>query len=261
MIRRAPRAKSFAVFNTTTVDMQIPPDELGVYLHLLAKPDDWEVNGVYLRNHFSMSKNKTYRILDALAKKNLINKTTRRGSSGRYDTQYEVVEPVDQSSKEGLDQSSKTGPVNEDVPSIDIPKKKPSLSVEPIIKPEYLHFHLFMIDKILQVHSGFKQPNANTWCKDIRLMVERDNRQLQDMGRVFTWANNDEFWCGNILSPAKLRKQFDKLVIQMKDSPRPKKKNYWDMDDSELVRLCLNAGFRTQGKSKKELVSKLESAA
>ncbi len=156
-------------------------------------------------------------------------------------------------------------PLNSDQDTPELSSETPELSspepVEPIIKPEYLHFHLFMIEKILQVHSGFKQPNANTWCKDIRLMVERDNRQLQDMGRVFTWANNDEFWCGNILSPAKLRKQYDKLVIQMKDSPRPKKANYWDMDDGELVRLCANAGFRTQGKSKKELVSKLESAA
>ena len=132
--------------------------------------------------------------------------------------------------------------------------------VEPIINQEYLHFHFLMIEKLCEIHPGFKQPNAKAWCKDIRLMVERDNRTIADMTRVFTWANNDDFWCSNILSPAKLRKQYDKLVIQMKESPRPKKVNYWDMDDRDLMFLCKDRHIRTQGKSKKELIAKLEAA-
>jgi hypothetical protein len=37
------------------------------------------------------------------------------------------------------------------------------------------------------------------------------------MADVFRWANKDEFWKTNILSPAKFRKQFSVLQAKMKD--------------------------------------------
>jgi hypothetical protein len=46
-------------------------------------------------------------------------------------------------------------------------------------------------------------------------MMESDKRDGDHMVKVFTWANNDSFWCSNILSPTKLRDKYDDLVVKM----------------------------------------------
>ena len=58
-------------------------------------------------------------------------------------------------------------------------------------------------------------PNLKTWAKNIRLMRERDGRTHQEICQVFVWANQDDFWRTNILSPAKLRKQYGQLFAKM----------------------------------------------
>lgn len=78
----------------------------------------------------------------------------------------------------------------------------------------------WMLDRILQVYAGFKRPNLKTWANDIRLMRDYDDRDLDDIREVFAWANADSFWSMNILSPAKLRKHFDRLCIQRNRSTR-----------------------------------------
>ena len=62
---------------------------------------------------------------------------------------------------------------------------------------------------------NIKIPNdLSKWANTIRLMRERDKRMHREICEVFKWANNHEFWRSNILSPSKLRKQFDQLVLQ-----------------------------------------------
>jgi hypothetical protein len=73
----------------------------------------------------------------------------------------------------------------------------------------------WMYERIVQLHARFKKPHWPTWANDIRLMRDIDKRTRDEIKSVFAWANNDSFWCTNILSPAKLRKQFDRLVIQL----------------------------------------------
>lgn len=58
-----------------------------------------------------------------------------------------------------------------------------------------------------------KEPNLKAWAEEIRLMRERDNRTDDEIRAVFTWANTDDFWKKNILSPRKLREKFTQLTI------------------------------------------------
>lgn len=75
--------------------------------------------------------------------------------------------------------------------------------------------------KIKQLNPSHKEPNFKTWANDIRLMREQDKRTLKEILDLFRFANNDNFWQRNILSPAKLRKQWDTLTIQ-KNQSKPK---------------------------------------
>ncbi|MED2764853.1 hypothetical protein P4283_22895 [Bacillus thuringiensis] len=71
---------------------------------------------------------------------------------------------------------------------------------------------------ILSRNDNFKRPNLGSWAKDIRLMQERDNRSLEDIKKVMDWCQKDPFWMNNVLSIAKLRKQFDQLYMKMNET-------------------------------------------
>jgi hypothetical protein len=68
-----------------------------------------------------------------------------------------------------------------------------------------------MLNLLLQSNPKFKQPNKNTWAEEVRKIREIDGIDHNEMARVFTWANKDQFWSSNILSPGKLRKQWNQL--------------------------------------------------
>lgn len=80
-----------------------------------------------------------------------------------------------------------------------------------------------LFDLILENNPSAKKPNFDKWSNDFRLMRERDNRTDEQIKYLINWSQNDEFWRANILSPSKLRKQFDTLIAKIK-SEREKKK-------------------------------------
>jgi hypothetical protein len=72
----------------------------------------------------------------------------------------------------------------------------------------------WMFDVLKSINPTAKGPNFTTWARDVRLMRECDGRTHKEIGGLFRWAQQDSFWCANIQSPAKLRKQWDTLVMQ-----------------------------------------------
>ncbi len=99
---------------------------------------------------------------------------------------------------------------NEKTDNNDIKPLKPKkYSAEDLKTAEWI------FDRILLINPSNKKPNFDTWSEHVRLMRQVDNKSHSEICGVFNWANKDEFWKSNILSPAKLRKQFDKLSIKM----------------------------------------------
>jgi hypothetical protein len=72
----------------------------------------------------------------------------------------------------------------------------------------------WMFEVMRDLNPTANEPNFKTWARDVRLIRECDGRTLKEIGGLFRWAQKDSFWCANILSPAKLRKQWDTLVMQ-----------------------------------------------
>ena len=87
---------------------------------------------------------------------------------------------------------------------------------------EDLRFANEMFKRVLVVNPATKKPNLENWANTIRLMRESDNRDHKTMWAVFDWANRDSFWCSNVLSPDKLRKQFDKLQVKKNETNQPR---------------------------------------
>ena len=73
--------------------------------------------------------------------------------------------------------------------------------------------------RVRKVSPTAKQPTWASWANDIRLLRDALEISHQEICRVFNWANKDQFWQTNILSPSKLRKQWDTLSAKMLQQP------------------------------------------
>ena len=63
--------------------------------------------------------------------------------------------------------------------------------------------------------SWLKDPSkiSIAWLDDIRLLVNRDGAKPDEIREVINIAVSDDFWRSNILSPGKLRKHYNKLLL------------------------------------------------
>lgn len=76
--------------------------------------------------------------------------------------------------------------------------------------------------QILANNPKAKTPDdLSKWCAEFDKMLRIDKRSLDDIEEVMTFSQTDDFWKSNILSPTKLRQQFDRLYLQAK-TPRNK---------------------------------------
>lgn len=77
-----------------------------------------------------------------------------------------------------------------------------------------------LLSLILQRNQNFKKPDLQRWASHVDKMVRIDKRMSGDVERVINWCQRDSFWCNNILSTEKLRKQFDTLFMKMQQERR-----------------------------------------
>ena len=56
-------------------------------------------------------------------------------------------------------------------------------------------------------------------------MLELDNRTEEQIRYLMNWVQKDSFEMTNVLSPSKLRKRFDQLVMKVKQESKSHKEN------------------------------------
>jgi len=81
---------------------------------------------------------------------------------------------------------------------------------------------------IQKMNPEHKEPDFNSWADNVRLIRERDGKSHNEIFSLFVWANGHHFWKSNILSPKKLRKHWDKLMIQRQQKPTSKRRTFDD---------------------------------
>lgn len=57
-------------------------------------------------------------------------------------------------------------------------------------------------------------PDSERWLNDMRLLLNDRSGDANEVRRIIEWCQADAFWRSNILSPAKLRKQFTQLKLK-----------------------------------------------
>lgn len=86
---------------------------------------------------------------------------------------------------------------------------------------DYYKLSEFFISQIKKNNPNFKDPNIQKWSDDFRRIVEVDHRDKHEVAVLIKWVQKDSFWMANVLSPAKLKKQYDSLIMRMNNSSEP----------------------------------------
>lgn len=87
----------------------------------------------------------------------------------------------------------------------------PAATRKPAFSEWDLGFAQRMFDGVRKVAPSAKPPAFETWANDVRLMREQDKRAEAEIEALWAWANADDFWRANILSPKKLREKWTQL--------------------------------------------------
>jgi len=107
-------------------------------------------------------------------------------------------------------------PIPDTIPDTKTKKKNTEPSVAPsAIATDSTQALLLSIRKY---KPDFKDPNIKAWNEEMDFLLRLDNRSIADVKKVIDWVSSSVFWRKIILSPKNLRKNFDRLQLEMMDS-------------------------------------------
>lgn len=103
-----------------------------------------------------------------------------------------------------------------------------------------------LFDLIISRNPKFKKPDLQQWAVHIDRAIRLDKRTSDELRNVIDWCQQNDFWQSNILSTAKLRKQFDQLWMKMNSegasgSSSPKISGYPNFNTPEEIEAMNNA--------------------
>lgn len=148
---------------------------------------------------------------------------TTENNEDPAEQQEENEEEVSEEMSDFLQAGEENGKDLTPAPKEDKPKKAKGKRVYEKGDIEY-NLASYLYYWMLQNNPNAKKPNPQKWADVIRLMIERDNRDPEEIKRVIYWSQANDFWKNNILSTEKLRKQYDTLFMQMKADAEKKAK-------------------------------------
>jgi len=102
-------------------------------------------------------------------------------------------------------------------------KKRKEKEIKEKEKKKYLddstemHLAKTLLKNLRDLNPNFKEPIIENWCSEFDLILRVDKRQPTEIHEIMNWVKANNFWCKNILSPTKLRKQFDRLTMEVKN--------------------------------------------
>lgn len=74
-------------------------------------------------------------------------------------------------------------------------------------------FLLDLLDEEITKNGGKRPTRSKKNVDAIRLMIDRDRIDVNDIAGAIRWCQADEFWRSNVLSPSKLREKYQQLRL------------------------------------------------
>jgi len=98
---------------------------------------------------------------------------------------------------------------------------------KPTPPADALRLATLLFDLLREQKGDFRRPDLNRWARDIDRLIRLEQRDPERIEAVWRFCQSDPFWQSTILSPAALRKHFDRLELKMQQ--RSTKESTHDM--------------------------------
>lgn len=226
IVRVADRKRYTVIDNQAIEDARLSWRALGLLAYLLSRPDNWEANYRHLASLRGDGQHSIRSVLKELEEMGYIERRRERDASGKFQWVQVIYENsrvapcgdsprmvaqravdhamVDQRAVEGAE-----GKTEDPIP--DVPSTETKAEAERLCE---------LLAERMEAN-GCKRPTiTKTWVDDMDRMLRLDGREPEKVANCIRWSQSDPFWRGNILSPAKLRKQYDQLRLAAMRAPR-----------------------------------------
>lgn len=185
---------------------------------LLVEKGSFITSELKLMERWSWGKGKLRSFLEMLESDGMIIRKTDRKKTTITICNYSVYHDSEETNRPQADHERTMNGL-----SADTNKNDKNVKNEKNINTSRLKYEIcdmenaeFLFKEILKNNPDAKKPNLEKWANEFRLIRERDKRTDDQIKYLIKWSQQDSFWKTNILSPASLRKQFDRLVTKIK---------------------------------------------
>lgn len=222
-IKRAPRPKS----NFTIIQNSVLRDEnlsfraRGVLASILSRPDNWNTTADNLARESKEGRNAILTVLKELEDAGYMKRNKYRNDKGQW-----IWESLVFDTPQSIVQKPYDGHPSADEPNSGEPSAEIQTLIEELNKnkrKEDIYSRTFeqevhdacnyLADRIED--NGSKRPAVtDKWLMDMQRIYKLDGRTWDEINAAIRWCQDDEFWRSNILSPGKLRKQYDRMRLQ-----------------------------------------------
>lgn len=240
-IQRCPhdRENPYAQINRDLIrDETISPACRWMLIYLLSMQDGWQVNVKQLWNHIKKfhGRGKVYQLLDeACLAGYVLRKDNFKGNLKQGCSYFVSESPKFSKNFSGVPDSGKPQGgkrkeehIQEAPPAPIAPLSRayggasevqePSDAAEPPLKKEppekAKEMAKKLLDKVKKVLPKFKAKGFEKWPKEFDLLQRKDGHSWDEINEMLDWVFEHNFWYKNILSPQKLREQWDRLSIE-----------------------------------------------
>lgn len=215
------------VSNELIRDESISPNCRWLLIYMLSMKDGWEMKVSQLRNHLKkhMGREKIYSIVNEAIEAGYIKREeTKVGNMNRGYTYYVSERAIFKKClrhtafrEAGIGDTEKTDTlINTNSSSYEEEKKeqyKGTPASPPPSADASASCDLFL-RKIRERNPKFKEPNREKWIKEFDLIFRIDKRDVQEVNDLIEWASTHKWWKVACLSPAKLRQDYDAMIMQ-----------------------------------------------
>jgi DNA-binding MarR family transcriptional regulator len=221
-IKRAPRPKTNFTIITNAVlrDENLSFRARGVLACILSRPDNWKTTAESLARESKEGRSAILTTLKELEAAGYMKRTKYRNEKGQWVWESFVYDTPQAETKEP---ESKNPPT--DKPTSGEPSTEIQTLIEEPIKNERKeerdtrtygdenHQACNLLADLIAENGSRRPQVTDKWLSDMERLHRIDERSWEQITKAIEWCQADDFWRGNIMSPGKLRKQYDQLRL------------------------------------------------
>lgn len=231
---------------------------IGLWARCLSRPDDWEFHVSEMASSGKEGKDAVLAAINELISEGYaLRIANRKSDTKRFESVvYIIFEfPISEEEKSAYgEEFKKMFPVQEkplmEKPLMENPqllKKDKELKTDkeikevgsdnPLPSTDVEASYSFFLNKIKERKPDFKEPNEKEWKKGFDRLLRIDKRSFSEVMDLIEWASSHKWWGSACLSPEKLRKEYDSMILQMKNETKkaPTKSNQIEINRKTAV--------------------------